>query len=577
MSKKIITSALPYPHGRLHLGRVVGAYLPADIYARWSRAMGDDVIYVSGTDDHWVGIEMEADKLGRTYSQVVTHYRDIYRENFRSLGIEFDLFDGTDTPEHEVVSHDFFHKMYDQGLLLERTSEQMYCETCQKFLPDRYITGTCPKCGAEWQNGDQCEKCGSMLTPEELINPSCKTCGGTNLVMKATKHLQFQLQMLQWDVATWLETKRTTWRDNVVSTALDKWIKDDLKPRDYTRDVKCGISVPLAWYEDKTIYVWFEAPLGYISITDRYLKQIGTRWTLQDWRQNPDCELIHFIGKDNTVFHSISRPSQIIAYNKVSDNKYILPTQIPANEFLNLEGKKFSTSRGYAIWAEDITRDYDPEFVRYYLTMIIPETSDSNFYWKEFQDNCNNLTDVVWNLVSRLTTLLVKYNDGLLLNLADITLSEVDQVLIDQVWVTRDSIIASMWQFRIRESLAASIDLFRAINKYLNDTTPWTVAKTDVTAATQMVSVACHALICAAQLLTPFLPNTSKKILSIFTAWDSIYQEIDPRITKFPIDKEGAEGGEFWPIIPLEGYLFTKIADEQIQWEIEKLNTIINS
>jgi methionyl-tRNA synthetase len=569
MSKKIITSALPYPHGRLHLGRVVGAYLPADITARWSRAMGDDVIFVSGTDDHGVGIEMEADKLGWTYSQVVTHYRDIYRENFRSLGIEFDLFDGTDTPEHEQVSHDFFHKIYEQGLLLEKSSEQMYCETCQKFLPDRYINGTCPKCSAQWQNGDQCEKCGSMLTPEELINPSCKTCKGTNLVVKSTRHLQFQLQMLQWDVAARLETKRTTWRDNVVSTALDKWIKDDLKPRDYTRDVKCGISVPLAGYEDKTIYVWFEAPLGYISITQRYLNQQKLKGTakgeLSDWRQNPDCELIHFIGKDNTVFHSISRPSQIIAYNNISPSKYILPTQIPANEFLNLEGKKFSTSRGYAIWVEDIARDYDPEFVRYYLTMIIPETSDSNFYRKEFQDNANNLTDVVWNLVSRLTTLLVKYNHGLLLNLADITLSELDQALIDQVWMTRDSIIASMWQFRIRESLATSIDLFRAINKYLNDTTPWTIAKTDVAAATQMVSVACHALMCAAQLLTPFLPNTSKKILSIFTLWDSVYQEINPRLNSVQ-----------WPIIPLEGYLFAKISDEQIQWEIDKLQAIID-
>lgn len=383
--------------------------------------------------------------------------------------------------------------------------------------------------------------------------------------MKPTKHLQFQLQMLQWDVAAWLETKRTTWRDNVVSTALDKWIKDDLHPRDYTRDVKCGISVPLAWYEDKTIYVWFEAPLGYISITDRYLKQVGSRWVLQDWRQNPETELIHFIGKDNTVFHSISRPSQIIAHNKISDQKYILPTQIPANEFLNLEGKKFSTSRGYAIWAEDITRDYDPEFVRYYLTMIIPETSDSNFYWKEFQDNCNNLTDVVWNLVSRLTTLLLKYNDGLLLPISDIPLSETDQALIDQVLITRDNIITSMWQFRIRESLGASIDLFRAINKYLNDTTPWTVAKTDVAAATQIVSVACYALICAAQLLAPFLPNTSKKILSIFAIWGSTYQQIDPRLTVVQ-----------WPIVPLEWYLFTKITDEQIQWEVDKLQKILS-
>jgi len=297
----------------------------------------------------------------------------------------------------------------------------MYCVDCDKFLPDRYIQGTCPHCKATGQNGDQCEVCGRMLSPVELIDPYCKTCGSIQLEMRETKHLQFQLQDLQDEVAARLETKRGQRKDNVVSTALDKWIKDDLKPRDYTRDVKCGISIPLAGYENKTIYVWFEAPLGYISITQRYLDQQrkkdreqgqGKR-TMQDRWNNPDCELIHFIGKDNTVFHSISRPSQIIAYNRVTDPKdhYILPTQIPANEFLNLEGKKFSTSRGYAIWIEDIVRDYDPEFVRYYLTNIIPETSDSNFYWQEFQDYANNLTDVVGNLVSRVSNLLLVYNE----------------------------------------------------------------------------------------------------------------------------------------------------------------------
>lgn len=573
MSKKIITSALPYPHGKLHLGRVVWAYLPADIYARWSRAMGDDVIFVSGTDDHGVGIEIEADKRGWTYSQVVTHYRDIYRENFRSLGIEFDLFDGTDTPEHEQISHDFFHRMYEQWLLVEKIGEQMYCDDCAKFLPDRYINGTCPHCHSEWQNGDQCEKCGRMLSPEELINPVCKTCGWHNLSLKATKHLQFQLQDLQWDVATWLESKRWERRENVVSTALDKWIKDDLKPRDYTRDVKCGISVPLAWYEDKTIYVWFEAPLGYISITQRYLNQIKTvgtspwarpldRGTLADWRQNPDTELIHFIGKDNTVFHSISRPSQIIAYNRVSDDKYILPTQIPANEFLNLEGRKFSTSREFAIWTEDIVRDYDPEFVRYYLTTIIPETSDSNFYWKEFQDVSNNLTDVVGNLVSRLTTLLVKYCDGTIAGANNID----DALVVDH----RDRVVASMSEFRIRESLTTVMDLFRMINKRLTDAAPWTVAKTDLEQAQQIIRSLSLDLICAAQLLAPFLPTTSEKILGIFSQEKKqekvLYSQISPLTYNL------------WPltsISPLSSHLFTKITDEQIQWELDKLQEIL--
>ena len=357
-------------------------------------------------------------------------------------------------------------------------------------------------------------------------------------------------------------------KDNVVSTALDKRIKDDLKPRDYTRDVKCGISVPMVGYEDKTIYVWFEAPLWYISITDRYLKQVGTRWTLQDWWQDPNTELIHFIGKDNTVFHSISRPSQIIAHNKISEDKYILPTQIPANEFLNLEWKKFSTSRGYAIWTEDIIRDYDPEFVRYYLTTIIPETADSNFYWQEFQDISNNLTDVVGNLVSRLTTLLVKYCDG--------ELQWVDKIDDALVLEYRDQITLSMREFRIRESLTTVMDLFRAINKSLTNAAPWTVAKTDMTAAQVMVRSLSLQLICAAQLLVPFLPATSRKILSIFGVVQIPYQDIAPQFIISLLDKGGGEAEGFSsPITPLNWHLFTKITDEQIQWEVDKLQKVL--
>lgn len=570
MKKKIITSALPYPHGRLHLGRVVGAYLPADIYAKRSRAMWDDVIYISWTDDHGVGIEIEAEKSWLSYSEVCAKYRNIYADNFKSLGIDFDLFAGTDTPEHQAISNDFFDKIYKQWLLVEKVTEQMFCNTDQKFLPDRYITGTCPICGAEWQNGDQCEVCGSMLSPEELINPKCKTCWGSDLVRKSTKHLFFQLQELQWDVAAWLETKRWIRKNNVVSTALDKWIKDDLQPRSYTRDVKCGIPVPLAWYENKTIYVWFEAPLWYISITDVYLKQIGNRWNLSDRRQDPETELIHFIGKDNTVFHSISRPSQIITYNKISDQKYILPTQIPANEFLNLEGKKFSTSRNYAVWTDEIVAKYNPDYVRFYLTTIMPESQDADRKWSEFADRGNNLADNLGNLFNRITNLTIKYRDWLFQKPNSEWVSQdisiLSQNFIDNIYIYRKNIIWHISNFQFRDWLNELMAMFSAANKYINDTKPRELAKNDLTSTIYILDLMWWYLVSAAGLMKPYLPFTAEKILwyiydeaSMLKAenYDQIWNSFDIKFKKL----------EAKPDI-----LFTKITAEQVAEEIEKLS-----
>ena len=570
MTKKIITSALPYPHGKLHLGRVVGAYLPADIYARFSRAMWDDVIYISGTDDHWVGIEIEAEKSWLNYSQVCAKYRQIYADNFRSLGISFDAFTGTDTPEHAEISNDFFHKIYEQWLLLENIGEQMYCNNCQKFLPDRYINWTCPKCKSEWQNGDQCEKCWSMLSPEELINPTCKTCWWSDLVRKSTKHLQFQLQLLQDDVAKWLETKRWSRKDNVVSTALDKWIKDDLRPRDYTRDVKCGIPVPLVWYENKTIYVWFEAPLGYISITDWYLKKIWNRWTLNDRRKNPETELIHFIGKDNTVFHSISRPSQIIAYNKISEihDKYILPTQIPANEFLNLEGKKFSTSRNFAVWTDEVVAKYNPDYVRFYLTTIMPENQDADRKWSEFADRCNNLADNLGNLFNRATNLIIKYRDGQFMKPNQDWVSQnillISQDFINSIYIYRSEIVWHISNFKFRDGLSSLMNMFSAANKYINDTKPREVSKTDITSALYILDIMWRYLVTAAWLMKPYLPFTSEKILNY------IYQENN--LTSLPYDQIWDSFDiNFRKLESKPDILFIKITPEQVAEEIEKL------
>lgn len=569
MSKKIITSALPYPHGRLHLGRVVGAYLPADIYAKFCRAMWDDVIYISGTDDHGVGIEIEAEKTWLTYSEICSKYRDIYAQNFKSLWIEFDLFAGTDSIEHQIISNDFFDKIYTQWLLEEKTTEQMYCNICQKFLPDRYITWTCPKCKAEWQNGDQCEVCGSMLSPEELINPKCKTCWWSDLIRKSTKHLFFQLQKLQWDVANRLETKRWIWKNNVISTALDKWIKDDLHPRSYTRDVKCGIPVPLEGYKNKTIYVWFEAPLWYISITDIYLKQVGNRWTLADRRQNPETELIHFIGKDNTVFHSISRPSQIITYNKISDQKYILPTQIPANEFLNLEGKKFSTSRNYAVWTDDIVVKYNPDYVRFYLVSIMPENQDADRKWSEFADRCNNLCDSLGNLFSRVVNLVIKYREWLFqtANIDNVSQDIINLTnnFVSQIYICKENIIWHISNFQFRDGLAEMMHLFAIANKYINDTKPRELAKTDMTSTLYILDIMWWYLVTVAGIIYPYLPFTSQKIL-----W-YIYQGDEDIIINNYKNIWNNFDYDYRKMLTKPDYLFIKITPEQIAEEIEKL------
>lgn len=567
--KKIITSALPYPHGRLHLGRVVWAYLPADIYTRFCKAMWEDVIFLSWTDDHGVGIEIEAEKSGLTYSEVCSKYREIYRSNYEALGIDFDIFAGTDTPEHAVISNDFFDKIYKQWLLIEKVTEQMFCNTDQKFLPDRYINWTCPKCGSEWQNGDQCEKCGSMLSPEELINPKCKTCWWSDLIRKETKHLYFQLQNLQWDVAKRLETKRWVWKDTVVTTALDKWIKDDLHPRSYTRDVKCGIPVPLEWYENKTIYVWFEAPLWYISITDVYLKQIGNRWSLADWRQNPQTELIHFIGKDNTVFHSISWPSQIIAYNNLADNKYILPTQIPANEFLNLEGKKFSTSRNYAVWTDEVVAKYNPDYIRFYLTSIMPETQDADWKWQEFADRCNNLADNLGNLFNRATNLIIKYRDGQFAKADSDWVSQdiyiMSQDFIKQIYIYRSEIIWHIGNFKFRDALASLMAMFSSANKFVNDTKPRELSKTDINTALYVLDILWWFLIFAGVLMNPFLPFTAKKIL-----WYIYGGDADKLLNSYDKISEDTVF-EFKKLENKPDILFVKVTPEQVAEEIEKL------
>ncbi len=579
MTRKIITSALPYPNGPLHLWHIAWVYLPADIYFRFCKLMGDDVIHICGTDDHGVALEIASEKYGKSISELVSEYRNSYKNGMKKMGIDFTIFYGTDTPQHEEVAHQFFHALYDQWLLEKRTINQMYCLDCQKFLPDRYITGTCPKCKNSGANWDQCEKCGSMLDPEQLIDPHCKTCGWNNLEMRSSDHLFFLLNKFEDRLKDWLETK-IDWKSNVISTSLYKRIKDSLQPRNYTRDIKSGISIPLEEFKNKTIYVWFEAPLGYISIAKKYFEDSWNSSLFDSYWHDPSTQLIQFIWKDNIVFHSIIRPALLMAYNDnhIWDNKkqYLLPTNIPANEFLNLEGKKFSTSRWWAVRLDDMVANYDPDFVRYYLSWVIPENQDSDFKWLEFQDRCNHLADSLWNLFNRVINLSIKYLNWQFvwqtkteLDKLPFTYKEMTSTFVDQIWFLHEQIVSLLKEYKFREWLAKLLELFALWNKFVDDTKPRELAKTDLESTKTILHLLWWYLACVSQTISPYLPFTSRKMSDILieTSSGANYQDIWKKMDSFT----------FKHIAAKPDILFTKITDEQIVSELEKLSQIENT
>lgn len=533
-----------------------------------------------GTDDHGVALEIASEKYGKSISELVSEYRTSYKEGMSKMGINFTIFYGTDTAQHEEVAHQFFHALYDQWLLEKRTINQMYCLTCQKFLPDRYINGTCPKCKNPWANGDQCEKCGSMLEPEQLIDPHCKTCGWNNLEMRSSDHLFFLLNKFEDRLKDWLETKKD-WKSNVISTSLHKWIKDSLQPRNYTRDIKSGISIPLEEFKNKTIYVWFEAPLGYISIAKKYFEDISNPSLFDSYRHDKSTQLIQFIWKDNIVFHSIIWPALLMAYNDnntENDNKqYLLPTNIPANEFLNLEGKKFSTSRWWAVWLNDIVQDYNPDFVRYYLSRVIPENQDSDFKRSEFQDRCNNLADSLWNLFNRVINLTIKYLDWQFvwqnqteLDKLPFIYKELISTFVDQVWFLHEQIVFCLKEYKFREWLTKLLELFALWNKFVDDTKPRELAKEDLGTTKIILHILWRYLACVSQTISPFLPFTSQKMSDILiqtTSESTNYHNVWKNLNSFT----------FKHINVKPDILFTKITDEQIALELEKLSQIENT
>ena len=508
MSKKfnrtLVTCARPYANGPVHIGHLAGVYVPADIYVRYQRMRGEDVLYVCGSDEHGVPITIKAQKEGCTPQDIVDRYHKIIKDSFTGLGINFDIYSRTSSKTHHKNAAEYFRKLYDEGKFIEKVSEQYYDEEAKTFLADRYITGTCPRCGAEGAYGDQCEKCGATLSPDELINPKSALSGG-ELVKKETKHWYLPLDQYEKWLSEWILDGHKEWRSNVYGQCKS-WIDGGLQPRAVSRDLNWGVPVPVEGSEGKVLYVWFDAPIGYISNTQELLPQ-----TWEKWWKSEDTKLVHFIGKDNIVFHCIVFPSMLKA-----DGSYILPDNVPANEFLNLEGDKISTSRGWAVWLHEYLEQFpgQQDVLRYVLTANAPETKDNDFSWKDFQARNNSeLVAILGNFVNRAVVLTHKYFDGKVP--ADLKPEAIDAETLAQIEPLKAEMQRYLDGYKFREALKEAMNIARLGNKYLTDTEPWKVAKTDMDRTASILNVSLQICASLAIAFEPFLPFSSEKLRSI--------------------------------------------------------------
>ena len=503
-NRTLVTCALPYANGPVHIGHLAGVYVPADIYVRYLRMRGEDVLYVCGSDEHGVPITIKAQKEGCTPQDIVDRYHKIIKDSFTGLGINFDIYSRTSSAVHHKNASDFFKKLYDEGKFIEKVSEQYYDEEAKTFLADRYITGTCPRCGAEGAYGDQCEKCGATLSPDELINPKSALSGG-ELVKKETKHWYLPLDQYEQWLSEWILDGHKEWRSNVYGQCKS-WIDGGLQPRAVSRDLNWGVPVPVEGSEGKVLYVWFDAPIGYISNTQELLPESWEKW----WKSE-DTKLVHFIGKDNIVFHCIVFPSMLKA-----DGSYILPENVPANEFLNLEGDKISTSRGWAVWLHEYLEQFpgQEDVLRYVLTANAPETKDNDFSWKDFQSRNNSeLVAILGNFVNRAVVLTHKYFEGKVP--ADLKPEAIDAETLAQIQPLKEEMQRYLDGYKFREALKEAMNIARLGNKYLTDTEPWKVAKTDMDRTASILNVSLQ--ICAALAIAfePFLPFSAEKLRGI--------------------------------------------------------------
>lgn len=551
-----VTAALPYANGGVHIGHLAGVYVPADIYVRYLRLKKQEVMFIGGSDEHGVPVTIRARKEGITVQEVVDRYHNLIKKSFEDFGISFDIYSRTTSKIHHKFASDFFRTLYDKHELVEKTEEQFCDEVTGEFLTDRNIVGTCPRCGAEGAYGDQCEKCGATLSPEELINPTNKNNPGHGLVKKATKNWYLPLNKWQDWLKQWILEDHKEWRPNVYGQCKS-WLDMDLQPRAMTRDLDWGIPVPVEGAEGKVLYVWFDAPIGYISNTKELCDAHPEKWgTWQKWWQDPTSRLVHFIGKDNIVFHCIVFPTMLKAHGD-----YILPDNVPSNEFLNLENDKISTSRNWAVWLHEYLVDFPgkQDVLRYVLTANAPETKDNNFTWKDFQDRNNNeLVAVYGNFVNRALQLTKKYFNGVVPECGE--LQEVDLKAIEEFKDVKQKVEALLDTFKFRDAQKEAMNLARIGNKYITDCEPWHVAKTDMERVKTILYLSLQLVANLEIAFEPFLPFSSARLREMLNVTDTDWAQLGSTELLKPGHQLGTPA-----------LLFEKIEDEAINAQLQKL------
>ena len=559
--RTLVTSALPYANGPVHIGHLAGVYVPADIYVRYLRLKGRPVLFVGGSDEHGVPVTIRARKEGCTPQDVVDRYHNIIKKSFEDFGISFDVYSRTTSAIHHKFAADFFRKLYDEGRFVEIESEQYYDEQAGEFLTDRNIRGECPKCHAPEAYGDQCEKCGSTLSPDELINPY-NAVTGNPLVKRATKHWYLPLEQYQPWLEQWILNDHKEWRPNVYGQCKS-WLDGGLKPRAVTRDLSWGIPVPVEGAEGKVLYVWFDAPIGYISNTKELCDaNPGKYGTWQQWWQSDESRLIHFIGKDNIVFHCIVFPSMLKAHGD-----YILPDNVPANEFLNLEGNKISTSKNYAVWLNEYLEELPgrQDELRYVLTANAPETKDNDFTWADFQARCNNeLVAVYGNFVNRALQLTKKYYDGIVPECGQLT--DTDRQTLSEFAQVREKVEALLEEFKFREAQKEAMNLARIGNKYIADAEPWKLIKTDPERVKTIIYISLQLTANLAIAFEPFLPFSSERLRQMINMQSFSWADLG-KTDLLPAGHQLAE----------PSLLFSKIEDETIKQQMDKLEATIKA
>lgn len=546
--KILVTSALPYANGEIHLGHLAGAYLPADIYVRYQRLKKRDVVYICGTDEHGVPVTISAEKQKKTPREIVDYYYKSISKSFGDFGMTFDNFSRTSLPLHHRLAQDFFLKIYKKGLIYPREVEQFYCARCKRFLPDRYIVGTCPKCGNEGARGDQCESCGHWLEPFELVNPRCLVCGETPKKTR-TKHWYFKLSEFQEKLSGWIAGKKD-WKDTVLSF-VQGWLREGLRDRPITRDLSWGVPVPLEDAKGKVLYVWFDAPIGYISSTIEWAERQGKPDLWKDYWFDKNTQLVHFIGKDNIVFHALIWPAMLMAYGD-----YVLPTDIPANQFLNLEGGKFSTSKDYAIWLPDYLKEFRADSLRYALTRNAPEARDTDFTWRDFQVWHNNeLADILGNFINRTITFVKKYYNSSVPQAR--AFSERDNQIFDLLNKAPGVIGEKIERFEFKGGLQEVMKIAQEANRYFDHQEPWSTRKKDPAACDKTMHVCMNIVTALSVLIEPFLPFSAQRIKEMIRfipqGWDDIARPV------------------LAPAIGETAILFDKIADDVIKMQTQKL------